>query len=86
LAGDTVDRVLLGLAAAAWCVAVVAGLALIRYRRPDIPLLQLWFGGWRWFRRATFRPDATPLWRLFIGAACLFAAGMVIAGLRNAMR
>ena len=86
MAGDIVDRVLLGLAAAAWCVAVVTGLVLLRYRRADIPLLRLWFSGAWWFRRSTFRAEAVPLWRVFIGAAAVFAVGMVLAGLRNALR
>jgi uncharacterized iron-regulated membrane protein len=83
---DAIDISLLIIAAGAWCLALVAGVALLRYRRQDISLLRLWFDGARWFRRDTFRPEAAPAWRLFIGGAIVFAVCLAIVAVRFAMR
>jgi hypothetical protein len=52
----------------------VTGIVLTFYRRPDLSLLRFWFNGWAWFSSSTFRPEARPLWRVFVAA---FVVAMV---------
>jgi hypothetical protein len=80
---DPITVVLLVIGAAAWAVAIGAGLALARHRRADISLLRLWFDGLRWFKRDTFRPEAAPLWRVFVASWLVLLACFVGVALRD---
>jgi len=73
---------LLILAAASWGVFIVAGIALVGKRSPDVSLFRLWFDGMRWFRPETFRPEARGLWYVFLGGfvaffACILAVALL---------
>lgn len=63
----------------AWFVAVVAGLLLIRHRRPDITAARMMFSGWIWFDRRSFTAAGQPAWRVFIAAAAAFFAAVAFA-------
>ena len=83
---DSLDIGLLVAGAAAWCVAMVTALFLVRKRRADIPLWRMWLDGASWYRRDTFRPEGMTLWRVFVGAAIVSGSCLAIVALRTLLR
>ncbi len=71
--------VIASVAFAAWLVAVLAGLMLIRYRRGDISVARMLFSGWIWFDRRNFRAEGARVWKVFIAAAATFAGAIAVA-------
>jgi hypothetical protein len=67
--------------AVAACVYIVTGILLAFYRRRDLSLLRFWFNGWAWFSSSTFRPEARPLWRIFVGAFVVAMVSLVALAL-----
>ncbi|UJR86145.1 hypothetical protein [Sandaracinus amylolyticus] len=68
------------LALIAWLSTLVHALLLLPHRRDDVSLGALFFSGWRFYVRDTWKPEGHTIHRRFLGSAGAFFA-LVLAGI-----
>lgn len=73
----SVASVLGGVAVAAWLVAAIAALRLMRFRLPGRSAGWYAVRGYTFFSASNFTPEGRPAHRAFLLAAAVFAAALI---------
>ena len=74
---NAIVAVLVGVTVLAWGTAAVTAIGLLRHRRSDISLGRLAVSGHLFFKRDTFGPEATVLWRRLVTCFVVFMCTVI---------